>query len=244
MRYVESEELGAISAAFRRIMHGLTVKHFVYKLSIRSISPLSLSIAKTIADKATNGKLSDELEAQPTKRNLGSLLPPPADTSLIECARRNRILRSYLLRRNWECDLEFKVLQSLLAVPTPYFWLPFHSKYPLVYDFEWETFHLDAGHGDLIFTDGLGGFLIVEAKSVLTFGYGSVVTQKGNRTKKRRLARQQCLRNAQLWHSSHPNVMKTEGVVVTEEGILHHVTILERSVGGTQKSERMAPNKD
>lgn len=190
----------------------------------------SLRAFTTPAAEEKNGKEVGLLEAEP-KQKSGSLLQCTADragdASAVECVRRNRILRSYILKRNWDCDLEFKVIQSLLAIPTPSFWLPFHMRYPLVYDFEWETFHCDSGLGDLILTDGLGSFLIVEAKTLFTFGHGSKRCQSANRGFKRRAVKQQCLRNAQIWHSRNPNVKRTEGVVVTEEGT-KHVALLVR----------------
>lgn len=208
-------------------MPGLSVKCFRF-LPVQSMSLRLFSVFKCNGDEITNGEHSDGSEAQPERR-LANLLTPTPDSTLVECVRRNKILRSYVRRWHWEYDLEFKVVQNLLAVPTPYFWLPFHAKYPLVYDFEWETFHWDGGHGDLVLTDGLGGFLIVEAKSLFTFGQGLASTRRTNRTRKRSLARQQCSRNTKLWHGNHSNAKSTEGVVVTEEGILFHVTALERS---------------
>ena len=210
-------------------MQALTVKHFRHHLPFRVVSLLSLHVGESIGDQATDRNLgSDSLEAE-IKQKWPTLRPPTIDTSLMECARRNRILRSYVRRRTWDCDPEFKVLQNLLGVPTPPFWLPFHARYPLVYDLEWETFHVDGGHGDLVLTNGLGGFLIVELKFSTVFGSGLPANRRVGRTKKRRLARAQCSRNARLWHDVYPDVVRTEGVVVTEEGVLHRVPALERN---------------
>ena len=210
-------------------MQAWTAKHLRHNLPFRIVSLVSLSVGESIADQAMDrNRSSDSLEAE-TKQKWPTLRPPTIDTSLTECARRNRILRTYVLKRTWDCDPEFKVLQNLLGVPTPRFWLPFHANYPLVYDLEWETFHVDGGHGDLVLTNGLRAFLVVELKFSTVFGGGLPASHRVGRTRKRRLARAQCSRNVQLWHGIYPDVVRTEGVVVTEEGILHRVPALERN---------------
>lgn len=78
-----------------------------------------------------------------------------------EAEQRDRVLRAYLLGRDWDEGPEYKLGRDLvLTAPLAL------SAYPLVYDYEWEVNqgHSQYGKGDLVFTDGTGRFAIVEVK--------------------------------------------------------------------------------
>ncbi len=77
---------------------------------------------------------------------------------------RDNTIRSYIINRNWDKNPEFLIVKEVinhLAEKMPQF-----REYKYAYDYEWEVVQgrTDKGKGDLVFTDGLGKFLIVECK--------------------------------------------------------------------------------
>ncbi len=77
---------------------------------------------------------------------------------------RDKTIRSYIINRYWDKNPEFLIVKEVinhLAEKRPQF-----REYKFAYDYEWEVVQgrTDKGKGDLVFTDGLGRFLIVECK--------------------------------------------------------------------------------
>ena len=80
-----------------------------------------------------------------------------------EARRRDRILRTYLLARDWDRDRERRLCRVLAE--RSHNLLPEH---PYIVGYEWEAFSDDVNgdRGDLLFVDGRGRFAVVEVKQV------------------------------------------------------------------------------
>lgn len=139
--------------------------------------------------------------------------PLSVDTSLRECKRRDKILRDYIRKRDWDQSLEFKLARNLLISPTRT-WRRHYSRYHYLFDYEWVN---PAGKGDLVFTDGNNRFLIVELKSMLTdIGLTSGKRSRERRRRKMRHVEEQTRTYAKQWHEMNPQVDSTVGVCITE----------------------------
>lgn len=93
--------------------------------------------------------------------------------------------------------------------------------YPFLYDYEWEVLmgKTDYGKGDLVFTDGLGNFLITECKFIDLNDSGK--TARTRRRKKRRYVEKQTPKYMMEFESRHPNVKNIIGLGVTNEKIIY-----------------------
>ena len=137
------------------------------------------------------------------------------DTSLEECRRRDGIIRPFFVDCFWNDDPEFKLTQSLfIDALSPEGWEPYRRAYPYVFDFKWEIVPEAGPAGDLLFTDGMDRFLVVEVHIVDPAAHS---TKK--RTIKRKVGRQKLLHSLFLWHCTQPQVTSTEGLLVTDEGL-------------------------
>ena len=81
-----------------------------------------------------------------------------------ELIHRDNTIRNYIINRTWDKNPEFLIVQDVirnLGEKIPQF-----RNYKYAYDYEWEVVQgrTNEGKGDLVFTDGLGKFLIVECK--------------------------------------------------------------------------------
>ena len=99
---------------------------------------------------------------------------------------RDRVIRAYLVGRKWDTNPEFGLLRDLVTNGHPDL-----VAFPYVYDYEWEVQpgFSNAGCGDLVLTDGLGNFAVVEAKFIDNDRSGN--TARVKRTKSRSQVRDQ-----------------------------------------------------
>ena len=143
------------------------------------------------------------------------------DTSLGECKRRDEVIRPFYTHCFWSefRPVSFKLAQRLFIEPFPEGWKPYNSAYPYVFDFYWEVLP-GVSHftGDLLFTDGLNRFLVVETQ-LLETGLTHQEIRSRRRNARRRHGRQKLVHGMHIWHFSQPQVVLTEGLWVTEEGV-------------------------
>lgn len=95
----------------------------------------------------------------------------------VDYAHRDRILRSYFLGKDWDENPEFRLKRELvLKAPDEL------ARFPFLVDDEWEVSpgKTDKGRGDLLFTDGAGGFAVVEVKFIDNDRTGKTARTKRN----------------------------------------------------------------
>jgi hypothetical protein len=109
--------------------------------------------------------------------------------NLNEIQHRDRVLRAYFEGRDWDKNNEFALKRKLILQSTQL--LP---QFPYVIDDEWEVepSRTDQGRGDLLFSDGVGNYAVVEVKWIIIEGNGRKGTTKraGNRKKRRDVEKQ------------------------------------------------------
>jgi hypothetical protein len=109
--------------------------------------------------------------------------------NLNEIQHRDRVLRAYFEGRNWDHNNEFALKRKLILNSKQI--LP---QFPYVIDDEWEVepSRTDQGRGDLLFSDGVGNYAVVEVKWIVIEGNGRKGTTKrtGNRKKRRDVEKQ------------------------------------------------------
>lgn len=152
----------------------------------------------------------------------------PVDTSRESTMQRDSVIRSFILGQFWNLKPEYLVMRNLLMRPFMSTWAVYAERYPFIFDYEWMVIIGGKLHvGDMLFADGGGRFLVVEAKSVLRgpFAVGSGRTQRTRRNMARKKSRQQAELYARAWHALNPQVLVTEGVAVTGSDMEHIVTL-------------------
>jgi hypothetical protein len=110
---------------------------------------------------------------------------------------RNRVLRAYFEGRNWDKNSEYVLKRKLVLSSNQL--LP---KYPYVIEDEWEVEpgRTDKGRGDLVFTDGINCFAIVEVKWIDLESIGRTgSTKRASNTKKRRTVEAQAISYANIY---------------------------------------------
>jgi len=154
----------------------------------------------------------------------------PRDTSMKACVERDKILRSYFTQCDWSHDPEFNIIRNLLLSSDEYL----IEKYPLFYDYQYIV-PLENGRvyeGDCLFTDGENNFMAVEVKRLLPgelhSPYRLATTARKSRQRKRKVVTYQATFYAENWHKFNTQVVKTEGVIATQDG-LQHVTTFDRN---------------
>lgn len=102
-----------------------------------------------------------------------------------DCQHRDLVIRAYLEGRTWDDNPEFALLRELVVRGHELL-----ADVPLVYDYEWESVsgRSDLGRGDLIFTDGVSTFAVVEVKYI---DDRSGKTARTKRNKSRGLVKEQ-----------------------------------------------------
>jgi hypothetical protein len=109
----------------------------------------------------------------------------------VEAARRDKVLRQFIMERFWDKSPEFLLIQELVREGHELL-----EGYPFLVEYEWEVEQGSSqyGRGDLLFTDGEGSFAVVEAKWIDLDSTGP--TASNRRTKKRKQVRDQAWRYA------------------------------------------------
>jgi len=118
----------------------------------------------------------------------------------------DRLLRSRYAQ-TWQEACEERLKQELLEDAGP-----FHEEFPLLCADEWEVCSgmTNFGVGDLVFTDGHGGYAVVEVKWIVSGG-------KSRRNYKRRKVREQAHRYACAWARRFPDACRVVGYTFTDE---------------------------
>jgi len=94
------------------------------------------------------------------------------------------------------------------------------APYQWIYDYEWEVVpgHPNQGKGDLVMTDGLGSFLVIEVKNINLLRSGR--TARTKRSKSRREVGEQIKSYAIAWRNQHTKARIVLGATYTnEEGL-------------------------
>lgn len=130
-----------------------------------------------------------------------------------EAARRDAVLRAYLQGRDWDDNDEFKLKRAFVLASAS--WLPDH---PYLVDDEWDVKpgHPNHGRGDLVFTDGVGRFAVVEVKYIDLERTGK--TARVKRTKDRGKVLEQAETYAQDWAARTRGDSEVVGFAYTNEG--------------------------
>jgi hypothetical protein len=133
-------------------------------------------------------------------------------------AYRDKIIRQYLKKRDWDDDLllgqnaEFLLMRKIIEFQfnTEYY-DGILGQYPYIYNYEYEIItEAGIGKGDFIFTDMKGNYLIVECKSV------SQKSTSSKRTAKRKKLREQVPRYVKHLKFKLPNSKSIIGLGITD----------------------------
>ena len=127
---------------------------------------------------------------------------------------KDKIVRNYLIGRNWDKNKEFLLIQQIIKGKKIKNYL---NKFHYIYDYEWEVVygHNNFGKGDLVLTDGKENFLIIECKYIDLSDTGS--TARAKRRKKRRHLEEQILKYISAFKRKHPEAKIVIGLGVTNE---------------------------
>ncbi len=130
---------------------------------------------------------------------------------------RDRVIRGYIDGRTWDLNPEFVLIRELVRGGHAGL-----AGFPLLYDYEWEVHpgRSDGGRGDLVFTDGIGNFAVVEAKYIDTSRTGATVRAK--RTESRSKVREQARAYADALRRVLPDEVRTVRAfaLTNESGLL------------------------
>lgn len=131
-----------------------------------------------------------------------------------EIIRRDNIIRTYIKERTWDKNDEFLLIQRIINGDKKEKIL---SKYPYVYDYEWEVFDgaSNLGKGDLVFTNGKSNFLIVECKYIDLEAQGR--TARTRKTKKRKEIKDQPKKYISCFKKKHPEAVSINGLGISNE---------------------------
>ena len=131
-----------------------------------------------------------------------------------EILRRDNIIRSYILGRTWDKNDEFLLIQRIINGDKKDELL---SKYPYVYDYEWEVSDgaSNLGKGDLVFTDSKRNFLVVECKYIDIYDQGR--TARTRRTMKRKKIKEQTQNYVLYFKNKHSEAKSVKGLGISSE---------------------------
>ena len=132
-----------------------------------------------------------------------------------EIQHRNRVLRAYFLGRGWDRNNEFLLKRKLILCSSKI--LP---QYPYIVDDEWEVeaSRTDKGRGDLVFTNGAGGYAVVEVKWIDLDGLGREgSTKRTSNRQKRRSVEQQAIHYAAHFLAQWYEVESVNAYIFTNE---------------------------
>lgn len=115
-----------------------------------------------------------------------------------EAQHRDGVLRAFFQGKTWDNNAEFQLKREL--VRQSHLLLP---NYPWLIDDEWEVNpgHPNDGRGDLLFTDGIDRFAVVEVKFIDARSGG---TARAKRTHNRSSVREQALKYAAALRQKYP----------------------------------------
>lgn len=130
-----------------------------------------------------------------------------------EIQHRDQVLRAYFKGRDWDRNDEYILKQKLIRCSA---WLIPEYQYVIEDEWEVDAGRADQGCGDLVFTDGLGNFAVVEVKWIDVMSSGSTATNK--RTKKRKAVKEQAISYAEIYKEKNLSaVNQVEAYTYTNE---------------------------
>ncbi len=132
-----------------------------------------------------------------------------------EAARRDEEVRQSIVRRTWDSSPEFGLIQRLVRDRHPLL-----EGFPFLVDHEWEVARgrSQDGRGDLLFTNGEGGYAVVEAKWLDFESTGK--TAKRRRTKHRGKVFEQAFHYAEQCWMTFDDAQTVDAMTLTnEEGL-------------------------
>ncbi len=146
-----------------------------------------------------------------------------------EAVQRDQVMRAFFEGKGWDHNDEFKlkrglVLRSAELIPG----------YPFIVDDEWDVVpgKTNNGRGDLVFTDGEGGFAVVEVKYIDLDRSGS--TARSKRTDSRKKVVEQAMDYARLLYARVGPAARVEAYSFTNERpgpVLEGVVSLDQTFG-------------
>jgi hypothetical protein len=118
-----------------------------------------------------------------------------------EIQHRDQVLRAYFKGRDWDSNEEYLLKQKLILRSDRL--LP---EYQYVIEDEWEveSGRVDRGCGDLVFTDGLRRFAVVEVKWIDFQSEGK--TARTKRNKKKNTVEEQAIKYAEIYEQKLPAI--------------------------------------
>ena len=133
-------------------------------------------------------------------------------SDLKEIKRRDAVLRAFFAGKDWDENDEFKLKRAFVLRSEEF--LPEH---PYLYADEWEVVpgETNQGRGDLLFTDGVGSFAVVEVKYIDSGRTGSTVRTK--RRKSRRHVGEQAAKFAEAVRAWRIATGAVYGYALTDE---------------------------
>ena len=146
-----------------------------------------------------------------------------------ECIKRDSVIRSFLNGWSWNEHPNVVLHRKLLSAGHGVEWMKYVERFPYVIDYYYTIYRKGFAHrGTFVFSDAKDQLLLVEGLSVTSDQLrngGSSKTRQKLRNRKRKTLRNKLRSLAQLIHYSNINVMRTEGVIVTDNDIEHFITL-------------------
>lgn len=136
-----------------------------------------------------------------------------------EAQRRDRVLRCWFEGRDWSKSPEYQLARSLVMEPPEIL-----QEFAFVVDYEWEVVEgfSQLGRGDLVFTDGLASYAVVEVKYVEGGRWGGSGRNRRNHMReKRRKVEEQAWTYAHAWLRQHPDARSVSLFLLTNVYGLH-----------------------
>lgn len=130
----------------------------------------------------------------------------------VDYGHRDRVMRAWFQGRTWDENPEFKLKRQLVQATPPEL-----APFPLLIDDEWEVVPgaTNGGRGDLLFTDGRGGFAVVEVKWMPELFGGRTARRARNR--KRGAVREQAWTYAYAILRRFPDAQFVRAFVFTDD---------------------------
>ena len=151
------------------------------------------------------------------------------DVKRSECIKRDNVIRSFLNGWTWNEHPNIILHRKLLSGGHCEEWKDYIKHYPYVIDYNYTIYHEGFIHrGTFAFSDAKGQLLLVEGSSIVSDQLrngGSSKTRQKQRNRKRKILRDKLNTLVQLVHYANVNVMRTEGVIVTDNDIEHFITL-------------------
>lgn len=139
-----------------------------------------------------------------------------------EVIKRDTILQAYFFLRDWDRNGEFESVRTLVIHRREM--LP---SFPYVFDYEWEMTpgNPNEGRGDLLFTDGAGGYAAIEVKYIPPESTRNI--RRRNR-EKREKAKEQVARYGRAVFELRPDAQRVTLMTYNNEDGLEEIDEIMR----------------